>query len=61
MKVGCSERGGGRESVRRGKRKKAKGERGSGARRRSPEEGEMGSMGGGRMGKEVEVKWNGCA
>ena len=32
--------------MRRGKRKKAKGERGSGARR-SPEEGEMGRKGGG--------------
>ena len=38
-------------------RKKVKGERGSGSKSRSPEQGEMGSMGGGRMGKEVEVKW----
>ena len=33
--------------MRRGKRKKAKGERGSGAMRRVPEEGEMGRKGGG--------------
>ena len=56
--------GGGRESVRRGRRKKAEGEevrRGGGVRKRERWGGREGSRGGGRMGKEVEVEWNGCA
>ena len=59
--MGLQWEGRGQGKRKKGEGKKAEGGRGSEARRRSPEEGEMGSMGGGRMGKEVEVKWNGCA